>query len=217
MSSNWSAKRNGIVDNAIVRAVGLDDWSAVRQLHGQSFNRLAGVLFDENAAAAMRQHLEAPEYTEELARHNLSIALVDGHVVGTCGWVASDDHGHAARITSLFVDPLFTRLGIGRRLVWDAEARARAAGFQTLTTRATEVTIEYFSALGYELSSQGVATPAPDLVIPVIFMRKHEQATASLKPGSGSGSKAFASEPPEEPPATDPTSARSLAFSGTRH
>lgn len=217
MSSNWSAKRNGIVDNAIVRAVGLDDWSAVRQLHGQSFNRLAGVLFDEDGAAAMRRHLEAPEYTEELARHNLSIALVDGRVVGTCGWVASDDHGHAARITSLFVDPLFTRLGIGRRLVWDAEARARAAGFQTLTTRATEVTIEYFAALGYELSSQGVATPAPDLVIPVIFMRKYEQAAATPHSGSGSGSKAHDAIAPDDPLATDPTSSRTLAYMGTRH
>ena len=217
MSSNWSAKRNGIVNNAIVRAVGLDDWSAVRQLHSLSFNRLVGILFDETAAAAMKSHLETPEYTEELARQNLSIALVEGHVVGTCGWVASDDHGHAARITSLFVDPLFTRLGIGRRLVWDAEARARAAGFQTLTTRATEVTIEYFAALGYELSSQGVSTPAPDLVIPVIFMRKHEQTLAPSRPGSGSDSKPHDVIAPDDPSATDPTSARALAFTGSRH
>ncbi len=206
MSSNWSAKRNGIIDNAIVRAVGLDDWSAVRQLHALSFNRLAGILFDETAAAAMKFHLETPEYTDELARQNLSIALVEGHVVGTCGWVASDDHGHAARITSLFVDPLFTRLGIGRRLVWDAEARARAAGFQTLTTRATEVTIEYFAALGYELSSQGVSTPAPDLVIPVIFMRKHDQSMAPSKPGSGASGKTHPSDPPDDP----------IAIAGTR-
>ena len=217
MSSDWSAKRNGIVDNAIVRAVGLDDWSAVRQLHAQSFNRLAGILFDGTAAAAMQRHLKSPEYTEELARQNLCIALVDGHVVGTCGWVASDDHGHAARITSLFVDPLFTRLGLGRRLVWDAEARARAAGFQTLTTRATEVTIEYFAALGYELSSQGVSTPAPDLVIPVIFMRKHEPATAPSDTGTGSNAKPDIAEALEGPPVTDPTTARTLAFTGTRH
>lgn len=217
MSSDWSAKRNGIVENTIIRAAGLDDWSAIRQLHALSFNRLSGILFDETAAAAVKLHLETPEYTEELGRQHLAVALVEGYVVGTCGWVASDDHGHAARITSLFVDPLFTRLGIGRRLVWDAEARARAAGFQTLTARATEVTAEYFAALGYEISSQGVATPVPDLAIPVIFMRKREQAAASSDKASGSNADPDNPEAPENTSATDPTSARRLAFSGTRH
>ena len=218
MAHDWSPKTNGIADNTHLRAVGLDDWSAVRQLHGGIFKRLAGILFDDAAATALETHLGTPEYTEELAQQNISVAIVDGHIVGTCGWIASDDHGRAARITSLFVDPLFTRLGLGRRLVWDAEARARAAGFQTITTRATEMTVEYFAALGYEVSSQGVVTPVSDLAIPVLFMRKRDPA-ATLPPDTRSGNEPETSdaEPMEKPQGAVPKFAPAFAFSGTRH
>jgi GNAT superfamily N-acetyltransferase len=218
MAHDWSPKTNGIAQNTVVRAVGLDDWSAIRQLHALVLKRLTGILFDEAAATALQDYVGTPDYTDELSRQNMSVALVDGHIVGTCGWIASDDHGRAARITALFMDPLFTRLGIGRRLVWDAEARARTAGFQTITTRATDMTAEYFAALGYEVSSQGIVTPVPGLAIPVLFMRKRD-ATAALLPDAGSGAEPSADdvEPPETPKRSNPGFARAFAYTATRH
>lgn len=218
MAQDWSPKTNGIAENTVIRAAGLDDWSAIRQLHAAILKRASGVLFDEAGTLAFESHLATADYTDELARQNLAVALVDGHIVGTCGWVASDDHGHAARITALYVDPLFTRLGIGRRLVWDAEARARGAGFQTITTRATEMTVEYFAALGYEVSSQGVVTPVPNLAIPVLFMRKRETVVV-LPPDAESDAESGDSDADakETPKGTDPRFSRAFALTETRH
>ena len=92
------------------------------------------------------------------------------------------DSGATARITALFVDPLFVRLGIGRRLTRDVEVRVRAAGFDALSVRATDNAVGFFLSLGFQIASQGVTARAADIVLPVTFMRKGE---AGLDDASG--------------------------------
>jgi putative acetyltransferase len=171
-----------LAEIAVVRPAGLDDWSDIRQLHKSAFEALTGPLLDEEIVLAMQAYLSSTDYTEDLQAENVAVACVDGHIVGTCGWVPSDDAGQAARITALYVDPLFVRLGLGRRLTLDAEARARAAGFHAVTTRATDNAVEFFLSLGYEIASQGVTARASDLVLPVTFMRKREPARQAMQP-----------------------------------
>lgn len=170
---------------ARLEPVGIDDWADVRQVHRLAFERLAGPFFETEELAAFRTLVASPEYTDDLMGESLYGAWIERDLVGTAGWRPIDDTGSAARITSVFVNPLFARLGIGRRLVCDAEHRARQAGFASFATRATPNAVGFFEALGYDVSSHGVCLLGPGLDIPVTFLRRgpvagHASATGGL-------------------------------------
>ena len=61
---------------------------------------------------------------QELFLKSVHVAVLNGDIVGTCAWGPSDDRGSAARISALFVSPLFQGAGIGKRLLEDVERDA---------------------------------------------------------------------------------------------
>jgi GNAT superfamily N-acetyltransferase len=113
-----------------LRRVGMDDWANVRYVHASAFRILAGGDCEPAEADAFAAYVRSQDYADRLQSENLYAGWIDGELVGTAGWTPADDSGALARITSVFVRPLFTRLGVGRRLALDAEARARAAGLR---------------------------------------------------------------------------------------
>ena len=170
--TNRSAAIAAVAERMALRPVGIDDWSAIRHLHTIAFERLVGPTLETEMVAALRRHVSDPHYTAELQRESLWTAWLDGLLVGTSGWLPSDDTGHSARITSVFVHPVFPRLGIGRLLVRNAESRARNAGFTSYTTRAPESAAPFFISLGYEISSHGVSLRLGERSLPVAFLRR---------------------------------------------
>jgi GNAT superfamily N-acetyltransferase len=160
------------IERVVIGPVGIDDWSDVRHVHAFSLEKLAAVALDPDEFAAIREWIASPEYTEELQNENLAAAWLDRHMIGTCGWCPADDAGSSARITSLFVSPLFTRLGVGRALLLDAERRAQVAGFASFTLRTAWTALGFFEALGYEVSSYGNASISGGRELPAVFMRK---------------------------------------------
>jgi GNAT superfamily N-acetyltransferase len=110
-------------------------------------------------------------------------AFVDGQLVGTASWLVSGDDGETARIASVFVHPMFARLGIGGRLLGEVEARACQAGFDQLATSATINAIPFFGRRGYTEASRGVKAFGPDCWLPVAFLRKRVPRLA--RAGSG--------------------------------
>lgn len=157
-----------------IRGADPDHWSDVRSLHALAFRRLACPTLEPGQCRAFIAHIYAPDYTAALQMQDVHAGWYEGRIIGTAGWMPSDDRGTAARITSVFVSPLFARLGVGRRLVRAAEARARAAGFRTFVVRAFQPSAAFFEALGYVRSSQGVQAVGTENGIPVVFMRKQE-------------------------------------------
>ncbi len=157
-----------------LRPIGIDDWAAVRYVHGVAFERLASPYLEPSEIELFKLRVASPEYVEDLMRENLSGAWVDHELAGTAGWQPASDSGATARITSIFVSPIFTRLGIGARLLVDAEARAMQAGFTSFAVRATPNAVGFFAALGYEVSSHGITHVATGHDVPVTFMRKSQ-------------------------------------------
>jgi GNAT superfamily N-acetyltransferase len=172
MTGTRPPRRPGLAIYARLSPIGVDDWAQVRSLHIASFLSLVGTGLDLDLVEATRQAFMIPEYTEELMQESVWGAWLDGHLIGTCGWRPADDNGLQARVTALFVDPLFTRNGVGRSLLADAEARAGAAGFAVVTTRATAHSVGFFEACGYEVSSHGVHVICERRDLPVTFLRK---------------------------------------------
>ena len=158
--------------------IGIDHWADVRYLHARAFERLAAPFLDPREIELFKIRVASPEYTDELMRENLYGAWIDTELTGTAGWRATDDTGQSARITSVYVNPTFGRLGIGAQLLADAEARAEQAGFQSFSLRATPNAVGFFEAQGYHVSSHGISHIVSTTDLPITFMRK-------LAPNSG--------------------------------
>lgn len=167
------SKEDGTLLRVDIRAVGIDNWSEIRGLHAAAFKALAAPFIDRTESDAYIGHIYAPDYTDTLMALDLQAVWLDGRIVATAGWAPSDDRGETARISSVFVSPLFARLGIGRQVVSAAETRARTAGFGTFAVRAFQPSTYFFEALGYARSAQGVTSVGTENGIPVVFMRKH--------------------------------------------
>src|SRR5262245_44867869 len=155
-----------------IRRVGLDDHSAVRHLHARSMRSQSGDALSDAEIAAFKAFVGSPAYSDCLLAEEVYGAFVDGQLVGTAGWHLNGDDGRTARISSVFVDPLFGRLGIGRRLLAEVEARAYQSGFAQLGISATINAVPFFEKLGYREASRGVKTLGTDCALPVAFLRK---------------------------------------------
>lgn len=180
MGDHWNMA--GRAPELEIRDADLDHWADIRDLHGFSFGRMTGPSIDASQCAAFLAHIREPEYTLSLQQQNLLVAWIDDQLVGTAGWVAFDGRGQTARITSVCVSPLFTRLGIGRILVEASEARASHAGYYDFATRTFSPSVGFFEELGYARSSQGVQSMGVHSELPVVFMRKDPADTDSDQP-----------------------------------
>ena len=168
-----------------IRGPGLDHWAEIRHLHAQAFRATAGAAVDPATSDTFVARIYEPDYTLTLQTHDLLVAWHDARPLGTAGWVPFDQQARVARITSVYVSPLFSRLGLGRTLVSAAEARALSAGYHAYAARTFQPTEGFFESLGYGRSSQGVQSVGREFDIPVVFMRKPrlEGDGSSVDPG----------------------------------
>ena len=103
----------------------------------------------------------------------LHVGVIDGQIVASAGWQPGDDRGTTARISAVYVHPMFVNCGIGRRLVEEVEVHAARAGYSRGSVRSTIYAVPFFLKLGYDIASHGVANQVvADRAIPVAFMRK---------------------------------------------
>ena len=149
------------------------DIPAVRALHARSFAALAR---DRHTPAQIAAHvalIEAADYADDLRRSHMMLARdADGALLATAGWLAVEDEPGTARIRKVFVDPGAARRGLATRLVIDAEARARAAGFTRLIVRANINAVPLYEKLGYAPLSTGAMDTGSGVALPVLFMEK---------------------------------------------
>lgn len=168
-----------LLDAVILAPVEVDDWSDVRSLHARSLARLATAALDPDQIAAFRSLAGDPDYMRIIETEHMTAARLDGQMIATAGWAPADDSGGAARITSVFVDPLFTRLGVGSRLIRAVEEQAAGAGFAQFTARVTANAVPLFLRLGYEISSYGVFAFSDTCELPVTYLRRSALAATA--------------------------------------
>lgn len=153
-----------------LRAIGIDDFSSLRYLHATSLRaQTLDVLSDEEIAAFIRL-VYSPGYTDLLMKEEVYGAWIDGDLIGTVSWHAGGSGGATATIGGIFVR--HPRLGIGRRLLAEAETRAHQCGFERLSACATANAVPFFLRFGYEKVSRGVRSMSFECVLPVTFVKK---------------------------------------------
>jgi putative acetyltransferase len=164
---------DGVAWKAVaVRRVGLDDHSQVRYLHTRAMHALCGDALSDAELGAFLAFVDSPAYSDHLRTEEVHGAFMDGQLIGTASWLANADDGETARIASVFVHPMFTRLGLGGRLLAAVEARAGQSGFDALGASATINAVPFFERYGYAEASRGVKAFGPECWLPVAFLRK---------------------------------------------
>jgi GNAT superfamily N-acetyltransferase len=162
----------GVPKGLSIRTLTVDDYSTVRYIHASSIRLNAAHMLADTEIQAFTEHVYSDAYASQLARARLVGAIIDGELIGTAGWSIGDDSGSGARIFGLHVRPLFTKLGIGQRLLETVESAAHAAGFDTFSARATVNSTTFFERHGYVVTSHGHYAISPDRGLPVAYMRK---------------------------------------------
>lgn len=158
-----------------LRPVAIDDMAAARQLHMSAISCLAAEFLSDGEIGALLDMICQPAYVADLVETQLWGAWLDNRLVGTGGWAPSSESRATARIRYLSVDPLFTRCGIGRRLLADAETRATAAGYEEFAIRSGMHMVAFYRNAGYAVTSHGVVATASHVGLPVTYLRKYVQ------------------------------------------
>ncbi|MEO1204840.1 MAG: GNAT family N-acetyltransferase [Pseudomonadota bacterium] len=157
---------------AEIRQVIADDMSDLRHVHETSVRLLARDMMTPEDVDEWSRFVRSPAYTDKLfSNPNLGVWL-DGQMIAAASWQPSTDQQDTAKITALFVRPMFALSGVGARLLEIVEAETAAAGFQSLTIRSFQSATGFFQSKGYRISSYGIRVISPRLSFPVTFMRK---------------------------------------------
>jgi GNAT superfamily N-acetyltransferase len=93
-------------------------------------------------------------------------AVTDGRIVGFASWL---DAGQAVEVDDLFVDPDWMGHGIGRALVMDLIATARARGIQQMEVTANQHALAFYEKAGFAVCGEEQTRfgPAPRMRLEV--------------------------------------------------
>lgn len=155
-----------------VRRVGLDDYSQVRYLHARAMRTQCGDALSDGELGNFLAFVESPAFSDHLRTEEVHGAFLDGQLIGTASWLANADDGETARIASVFVHPMFARLGLGGRLLAEVEGRAVQSGFDLVGASSILSALPFFERYGYMEASRGVRACGPECWLPVAFLRK---------------------------------------------
>lgn len=144
----------GIASALELRPVTVDDMSNLRYLHTSSYRSLVASTVDGDEAENFLALVNSPYYADQILTERHFAAWLGRELVGSAGWLASDGGTRCARLSSVYVQPMFTRCGIGRRLVRLVEADARDCGVDHFQLKATENSVGFWQKMGYRAASR---------------------------------------------------------------
>ncbi len=155
-----------------IRPVRVDALSAVRYIHASALRSQASAFNTAGELEAFENLVRSVRYGETVLKDTMIGGWIGPELVATAAWGIVDDSGRTVRISSVYVRPFFTGLGIGQRMVTAVEDLAARAGYRSFSVRSTLNAVPFFEQLGYAVTSHGTRALAPDIGIAVSFMRK---------------------------------------------
>ena len=167
--------RRALAASADVRHVVFDDLSDVRYLHALALKDLASGEFSDEELASVKAVIYSDKYVNGLgsaiSQQQFFGAWIGQALVGTCGWSVTDD-AIVARVRSVFVSPIYKRMGLAQKLLIHSEQHATAAGCQVCSVRSMANATGFFVRQGYTITSHGVRSILPGRSVPVTFLRR---------------------------------------------
>ena len=159
-----------------IRPLTIDDLSHARYVHAASFTRRARGHYSPADIEAFNEFVHSPRYADLMLGNPAVAAWLGPEMVATAAWSPGEARSPTARIFGVFVRPMFTGEGIGRRIVGHVEEAARAAGYPALEAAATLNAAPFFEAIGFRFVRAGTWALPTGREIAVLFLRKAEFA-----------------------------------------
>jgi GNAT superfamily N-acetyltransferase len=172
-----------------IRTASVEDIPALADLTDAAVRELSAGFYGPQQIEIALRHVFGADTRQLIADGTYYIAEIDGQIVGAGGWSRRATHysgeqatgaaaalldpaRDAARIRAFYVHPRWTRRGLGRRLLQQCEAAARAAGFTRLELVATLMGVPLYTAGGF-VAIKPINVPLPDgVALPCIQMAK---------------------------------------------
>ncbi len=155
------------------RLAGIDDYSTIRHVHASAVRALNERLIDQGDVALSVATIYSADYITDLIAKSTQVAMLNGDIIGTCAWSATDDRGLSARISALFVLPLFQGQGYARQLIQHTEQAAARHGYSRFTAIVPVAVVPLYDQLDYTTASFGTSRDVvPGVAVQVAFVRK---------------------------------------------
>jgi N-acetylglutamate synthase-like GNAT family acetyltransferase len=145
---------SGIASALVLRPVSVDELSLIRYVHSSSYRSLVGPTVDPDEVDAFCALVHTALYADQILAERHFAAWLGRELIGSAGWVMSDDESRCARLSSVYVQPMFVRCGVGRRLVRHVEADARDMGLDRFRLKATPNSAAFFEKMGYRSTAR---------------------------------------------------------------
>jgi GNAT superfamily N-acetyltransferase len=156
----------------VIRPVAIDELSEVRHLHTSACRLLSrGRLGTDEMRAAIAT-LDSAAYLDHLIGRRLLGGFIGSMLVATIAWSPDEDNPGTARLEALFVRPLMTGIGLGRRLLEAAEQEARAAGCSDYAYEAPQMLLPFLRLCGYDIRLHGLRELTPGVELPITLLAK---------------------------------------------
>lgn len=157
-----------------LRPLSVDDLSIARYIHAAAFARAAQGHYSAADIEAFGEFVRSPRYADLLLGNPAVGAWLGPDMVATAAWSPGEARSPTARIFGVFVRPMFTGEGIGRRVVGHVEEEAREAGYPAIEAAATLNAAPFFEAIGFRFVRKGTWALPTGREIAVTFLRKAE-------------------------------------------
>ena len=171
------------------------DIPAVRRLIDVSVRGLSEPLYSRQQVDSALRYLLGPD-SQLIADGTYYLAEVGGDVIASGGWSrrqtlhGGDQFKHGddplldpsrepARLRAFFVDPRWSRRGIGGLMFHICSTAARAAGFRALELTATLPGERLYATLGFAVVERGAVTMPDGVALETALMRRSLAATPS--------------------------------------
>lgn len=179
-----SSRAKSIADGLTYRRLTVDDLSNVRYLHSLACRCLPELVVGETDVEDYCEVIATPEYGDRLLAERHILAFCGHELVGSAGWGFGAVGEPVARLSSVFIHPFFTKLGIGRRLVEAVERDARNLGFECLTAPLPQHAGHFLRSIGFEPEAKDgvIAKAAPDLSLARRLVARDPEAKRDRKP-----------------------------------
>ena len=151
----------------IIRKATLDDVQVIWEVHTRSIESLCAPDYAPNQIQAWVGGKKPEYYVERIQRDPIYVAEIAGNVVGFIRFRPPTNE-----LCSIFVDPDYTRQGIGTDLFKKACEEAKYLGMTTFWLDASLTAVPFYQAMGF-LNEGQTTHRFSGVDLKCIRMRKH--------------------------------------------
>ena len=151
----------------MIRHATINDMGAIFRIHTSAVREIAAAHYSPAQVDVWVGRKSAARFRESISD---KVVIVDDEAGSVFGFAQLDTN--TSTVEAVYVDPAYSRRGIGSRLLAALESSARASGTGELTLDASLNSVSFYESAGYAVVANSSHELAPGISISCIAMRK---------------------------------------------